>query len=75
MSVEQQEHGLGEWADDSRLAEMARRLAAVEEAAARIEASTVRTEQICDVLLEAAAPFLRGRARIGVLALIARRRT
>lgn len=52
----------------------AERLAAMEERLAAIEASTSRTEQAIDVLLEAAAPFLRGRARLMVLALISRRR-
>ena len=68
MGMDQdRENGLGEWADDSRLAR-------IEASLVRIEASVMRTDQVCDVLLEQAGPFLRGRARLAVLALLTGRR-
>lgn len=45
-------------------------LARIEERLARIEASNTRIEHVCDVLLDLAAPFVRGRARAAVLALM-----
>lgn len=51
------------------------RLADIEADLVEIKSSLQRIEQVCDLLVESAAPLLKGNARVKALALLLGRRT
>lgn len=51
------------------------RLAAIETDLIEIKAAVQRIEVVCDLLVEYAAPLLKGKARVKALALLMGRRT
>lgn len=51
------------------------RLAAIESDLIEIKAAVQRIEAVCDLLVESAAPLLKGKARVKALALLMGRRT